>query len=664
MPEVKVIEFFKEKKLLGGIPLREDARSYHVLAEDGRHHKVAFDKVVMSTKAHVDSLTEESVLLPAIRSIIARREEIRREISLKDLWDLLQGDPLPRSPAEMAEIYFGGGLSDDDLSAMNRALLDNRVWFERRKDDYVPRAEDEVERTLHRIRVEEERARSREEFARYARSLYDGHDPAKPENAARLEEILRSYVLLEKESPTSREAEEILKTAGLSTTDAPFALLVRMKVFSPDENLLLNKIGLPREFPGNVSAEAEDLALRIMTDFEIFSAGRKDLRDLECFTIDSEATTEVDDALSLTVDEGRFIVGIHIADPTALINPESLLEEEIRRRSTAVYMPDLKIPMIPAVLGAGACSLSKGEERLALSIMVELDRDGNVLDSCLEDSVIVVKDRLTYEESLKLIEERHDMRMMYELATVLQRRRIDAGAAVLPFLRLDVCIDETGEVIIEPEDPTRPSQVLVSEMMILANAQAGDLCHRKSVPAIYRCQPSINEGAAVPGSYDPVALFNLRRHIRRASFSLEPCRHHGLGIDHYIQITSPIRRYLDFILHRQLRHFARTGAPFYTAEDLKGLLLMSEAVLDQVELLERDRRNYWVLKYLERRMGRKLSGTVLATSFDRAVVVLDECLLETEIPLAAGSTLVPGQSVQLRLDRVWPRDGVVRLSLA
>ena len=214
---------------------------------------------------------------------------------------------------------------------------------------------------------------------------------------------------------------------------------MRTRFWDSDENLLLHKFHVPRHFPTDVLAEA---AARVHDD-AWRSGPRVDLTHLHAVTIDDEHTVETDDGLSLEKTESGWRVGIHIADPAEFVPIGSILDREALHRGTSVYLPDLKIPMLPPELGTQVCSLTCDVERPALSMLADLDEAGNLVGSQIVESIIRVRERLTYDQVDRWLEsgEREDLRTLHELATRRSQLRLQAGALFIPFPSVELYVD-------------------------------------------------------------------------------------------------------------------------------------------------------------------------------------------------------------------------------
>ncbi len=663
-----LVEYLQGKRLACAICLKRDNKDVlYLLTEDNREDKVAASKVVFHQPTTLSGEPAREQALSFLQTASRRRQEVAAEVPLDELYELLSEDAADSYELkELAELYFGASYQPEDLSGLYRALEADRIYFTRKGDRYQLRPRAQVEDILTRLRVEAEKEQNREQISGWLKKLWQRPEGSEPtgypadfeEAARRYFTWIREVALFGTEASRFKEVQTLLKQAGISGKDAAFRLMLKAGHWSSDENLLLHKNRVSIDF----ASEMLELARSRSEDpAPLHDTARLDLRHLETFTIDDAETTEIDDALTLErLEHGGYRVGIHIADASAYVQPGSELDLLARDRGTAIYLPDLKVRMLPSPLSEHACSLMAGHDRPAFSFLAEFDASLKLVGKSMHPSLVRVRHRLTYQQAEAQLSAGADWQPMMAIAESLRAEREAGGAITVGFPRLNVrCVQ--GEVEIERESPSAPGQVLVSEMMILANRLAGEFLAERDVPAIYRSQPAPEQALNPEDFRDPVALFRLRRFLRKGEMGLDPARHAGLGLDAYLQVTSPIRRYGDLVLQRQLKA-AVQGQTLYSREQMQEVLAQIQRTSETAEMLERDRRNYWVLRYLEARRGHELDALVLQNGPDRNLVQITEVLWETDCPHLPGRPFAAGERLFVRLELVWPREGVVRVS--
>lgn len=380
-----------------------------------------------------------------------------------------------------------------------------------------------------------------------------------------------------------------------------------ISVLGSEENLkscvegIIIENGIKQEFDKETVAESEKIPNKIN---EEQTRGREDLRDMLIFTIDGNDARDFDDAVSLTLTEnGNYYLGVHIADVSEYVTDGSALENEAYERGTSVYLADRVIPMLPERLSNGICSLNPKEDRLTLSVFMEITGDGNVVNHRLCKSVIRSKERMTYNNVNSILEENDPklsekynymlptLKLMEGLAQILRSKREKRGAIQFDFPESKITVDENGE----PTDISREvrgvSNKMIEEFMIAANETVAEYAFWSEIPFIYRNHEapslekiiSFNEfimsfGLSLKGKIDrdnPIHPKTLQgildavkdtpeeriisstmlQSLMKAKYSEENLGHFGLAAKYYCHFTSPIRRYPDLAVHRLLKDF-------------------------------------------------------------------------------------------------------------
>jgi exoribonuclease-2 len=428
------------------------------------------------------------------------------------------------------------------------------------------------------------------------------------------------------------------------------------RIDDDDVNLQVLRFGLRTRFPDDVLAHAEEAAQRGFDD-----QGREDLTHLEVFSIDGPRTREIDDALSLVRTGDGFRLGVHIADPGAFVRPDDPVDREALARGLTHYHPELRLPMLPPVLGEDAASLVAGQPRPALSFVIDLDPTAGVRDVRIVRSVVRTRARLDYESVDRTIElgdgpHAETLVELVRLGALRERRRIEQGAVSIHAPEVDVHVEDDGEIRLERIDAESASRRAVTEAMILAGEAAARACREAGLPSIYRRQAGPDRPLELPadGVRGPVEVRRARRSLNRGTVSSQPGLHHGLGAEAYIQITSPLRRFQDLAMQRQLAaHLAGLSSP-YDAEAMQRIAATTDRADRDARRAERGAEEYWRLRYLERRTGEQVEAIVVDTE-PRTVIQLLETLHEQPMPALTG--VEAGISVALGIERVNPRAG-------
>ena len=415
---------------------------------------------------------------------------------------------------------------------------------------------------------------------------------------------------------------------------------------------------IPYEFPERVINQANKCPDQI-SEADIY--GRKDLRDVTMVTIDGEDAKDLDDAVSLHIDdEGLYHLGVHIADVSNYVQESSALDREALKRGTSVYLVDRVIPMLPHRLSNGICSLNHGEDRLALSCLMTIDKNGGVLDHEICETVINVNERMSYTDVAKILEDEDPetiekykdlvpmFREMAELSSILREKREKKGAIDFDFPEAKVIVDQEGNPIdIVPHERNTATK-LIEDFMLAANQTVAEHFFFMESPFVYRVheQPDPekiatlstfvshlghhirikNDGEVRPkelqkllkgieGSKEEAVISRMTlRSMMQAKYSTECTGHFGLAFDYYCHFTSPIRRYPDLQIHRIIKDHLRGRMNerkiSHYEEILEEVAKHSSETERRAEEAERETDKLKKAQYMENHIGEKFEGIV------------------------------------------------------
>ena len=421
--------------------------------------------------------------------------------------------------------------------------------------------------------------------------------------------------------------------------------------------------GLPEEFPKKVLEEAQKVAVPIPQE-EIDR--RLDIRDLNIFTIDGEDAKDLDDAISIErLSNGNFKLGVHIADVTHYVHEKSKLDKEALKRATSVYLVDTVIPMLPKTLSNGVCSLNPHEDKLTLSVFMEIDRKGNVKQYDIKETIINSKARMTYTEVSDILENddeelkakyshvAEDFKTAEVLARILMDRRSKRGAIDFDFPEAKIILTPEGKVSDIKEYERRISNRIIEEFMLITNETVAEHYFWLNIPFVYRIHetPSPEKmqelgkfvstfGYTIKGDLEevhPKALQSIiseikgkreeeaistimLRSLKQARYSPECSGHFGLAAQYYSHFTSPIRRYPDLQIHRIMKEHLNNKINKKRQEQLVNIVDYASTQSSEREraadLAERDVKDYYKAVYMEDKVGEEFDGVVSSvTSF-------------------------------------------------
>jgi exoribonuclease II len=657
----QVVEFIEDRKFIVGVCIQSKGERINALTHEGREVNLNTSRIIHISSEHLSLTEPRSGLLENLQTHDSLRNKLKQNINLQELWDLVQGDEESFDVFFLADIIFGNHTASDHEAALLRAILENKIYFRYHQGRISVCDSEKVERLLAQRQQEERRDQELEEAANWLKATWLGEEAGSLEDKHFIIESLKQVSLGDTTRPLFKYGKELLERAGLDGDGKAFDILVRFGVWHPDQNLDLLRQEIPTEYPPGVYQDAERAMAQNMLDLHKFK--RLDLTDENIITIDGMATRDFDDALSLVKTSFGYRLGIHIADVSTYISKETPMDRHARLLGTSVYLPDDRISMFPQGIADNLCSLREGEKRLALSLLVDLNAEGKTLNFSFYPSVIRVNKRLTYQEVDLLGGKGPVVEDLAKLSSVLLRNRMENGALVQPPYEIAVWVDSSGEVFVRKIERDSVSRTIVAESMVLANTLAARTLKEKGIPCLFRSQEEPTDRLKGDFDNDPYLLYRQRTLLKRIVIDTEPLAHSGLGVDVYTHMTSPIRRYMDLVIQRQLLAMLDDQFQPYTSEELKALALEIEPALKRVNLVRQRRQRYWLIRYFEHMIGEKTQAVVLKRFPKYCRISLTDYLLECSLQKQGNISLIPGDHILVRFEKAKARDDVLKVSL-
>ena len=659
-------------RMSGGITIARvvdvDASRVRVAIPRKKEARLPTERIIFATQIFAEDDEE-------VANFRRKSEEIADTVDIAELWEVVSDDQTALPFNDLSELYWGVDAAAVQQVALLLCLDKDTLYFEDGKAGYTPRAPTAVEETLARRRRQ---AQQSEEADDLLACLERGElPPTLTSHQQMLIDSIRVFAAFGDDDTRSALVKALLNKMERKTGNLQrlaFDVLVSCGEFAEDEPLELVRDDIVEAFSDEALAAAESVSDTQLLD----DANRIDLTALPTVTIDDADTQDRDDALSLerlNVEDGgaeRFRLGVHITDAGALIPQDSVLDEEANRRMATLYIPDRKIPMLPTVVSHDKGSLEAGKRRAALSLLADISPDGEILRYEVKPSVIVSDAALSYDDADAAISDAgepcHDLLAnLHTLTEALKRQRESAGAVNIDRSEMLIKVESSNDVQVKVVERTSPARQMVAECMVLCNSLLASFCRNNEIPAAYRSQsaPDLSDlGAGLPsgveiGEDGPLRQFLMMRRFAPADTRTAPAPHGGLGVSAYIQATSPLRRYPDMVMQRQITHYLSACEPLYSVEDITSVAGRADMQIRAMGKLEDERRRYWLLKFFKLRMEKapddeeaSLFKAVVLENQPRRSAMLELADYPFRVRARLPEAILPGATVSLGLHSV------------
>ena len=420
---------------------------------------------------------------------------------------------------------------------------------------------------------------------------------------------------------------------------------------------IVKSFGIPSEFPEKVMKQAQRVPDHVL---DADRDGRLDLRHLQTVTIDGEDAKDLDDAISLTKEGDIYHLGVHIADVSNYVQYNSALDREALKRGTSVYLADRVVPMLPERLSNGICSLNQGEDRLALSCLMDINEKGKVVSHQIAETVINVNERMCYTDVKNILEDTDEEAkkryealipmffMMKELSGILRNSRHHRGSIDFDFPESKIILNAAGKAIdVKPYEANVATKI-IEDFMLMANETVAEECCRDDMPFVYRTHETPdpekveslltllhNQGVPVQKHGQEITPKEIQtilesieglpnepqisrltlRTMKQAKYTTECSGHFGLAAKYYCHFTSPIRRYPDLQIHRIIKdklrgRLEREGKTEHYKEILEDVARQSSVCERRADEAERESDKLKKAEYMSYHIGEEFEGII------------------------------------------------------
>ncbi|HDY83026.1 MAG TPA: RNB domain-containing ribonuclease [Halieaceae bacterium] len=529
------------------------------------------------------------------------------EGNVEEAWELLQGEET--GLAEVAELVYGEYTPASAWQTWQ--LLKDGLYFEGSIGKLRARRAEAVEKErAERVRKET----LEQEWAAFLQRVKQGQ--LEEQDFSRLGEVER--VALGKTAKS-----RVLSALNVAETpEGAHSFLLRCGYWPAHFN--------PWPLRQGAAVDSTELPVPPLAD-----EPRRDLTHLQSWAIDDEGNTDPDDAISLDGDR----IWVHVADVAALVRPDSHLDLAARARSANLYLPEKMVQMLPPVV-TDKLGLGLQEESVALSFGFRLNEDAEVTDIEITPSRIRVT-RISYEDAEQRLQD-EAFRDLHTITETYRAARLARNAAEINLPEVSVRVVD-DEVVIRPL-PRLASRQMVTDAMLMAGEAAARFAVQHDIAIPYAVQP---EPAEIRQPQSLSEAYAYRRLFKPSNASLSAGRHFGLGLDYYARATSPLRRYVDLVVHQQLRAFV-TGKTPLDKERVGESIAQASAVTGVIRRSERLSNLHWKLIYLKEHKDWQGEAVIMALEERKAVVMIPKLAMESRIRRSDNMELDQHISLQLQ----------------
>jgi len=579
--------------------LREHGGQLELELSNKSRVQLPYERVLLSLGSNIEVPENLKALNKDLGSLA-------NKFNLQETWEKLKDGARQLSVEQIAHTYFGHLPSSRELIAIVMHLETSCIYFDRNDSFYCPAYPMQIEKTLADIKSLKGKKQALQSLVK---SLQERKlpEPLTLEHENLLKHV-REFAIHGSSYPGCKAALDVLRIIEKGSKNKQkkaWELLVSVNLASKDEPIELEREGIPVDFCIDTVSQAESIQF---SNFD--KEDRRDLTNIFTITVDNKHTKDRDDAISIEIQEPDVVLlGVHITDVASIIPKDSPIDLEAASRNTSIYMPDLTINMLPDTLSEGVLSLSENETSPALTIMSKFV-SGHLESWDIFTSYIKPDKVMTYEQVDRVLLSPGEayyveLTAFQDITKSLRSLRRESGAVLLNRPSLNITVIPDNPVLIEVEPTDTPGRLAVAEAMVLANSLLAKLCTQTNLPTIYRAQGKADVEAYetfLPNSSDILGQYELMRKLPPAYMTTVNSGHSGIGVEHYVQMTAPIRRFCDLVMQRQVSHMLKYGSNLYSTAELKSIVQCSVTKLKRASSIANGRNRYWFLKWLENQL--------------------------------------------------------------
>lgn len=652
----ELIAYRKRREPALGAVLSAHPDKLSILSEDGKRYSVEPKKVVLVTGITIPETLTDSEKKLEMRRWRRDLEEKKGSVDVETLWQCVVEEQETVSFEEILELYSGA----EQISLEQRLLLfwavdKNTVYLARGENGYLVRSREDVSKTLRALELRKEREQKAQAAVSWVHSVISGGvPPVVNEDHSEFLKLIERYVIDLDGYERAKEAKDFLYEAGLKDIESATEFLIKTGFWKKDDDPESKKIAFNFRHSQRALEEVEAI-FNVPESF----ADLTDRTDLEVFSIDSETTQDIDDAISFETDGDRITLGVHISNVAHVVSRGSFLDQGCLERAETVYFPEGRVDMFPRDLVSRKLSLTAGDLRPAFSLFATFKKeDFTLIDYCFETTVIRVSKNLTYAEATEIFHGTQWGESLTALACSLRGERVNKGAFIVQLPELKIKVGDQDGISVSKDYMDSPAHNVVSECMILMNRLCGDFFDKNAIPALFRSQTREIDPEA--GELDPAdVLFPVKvaKHLKPSFVAFVPEVHKSLGVSRYVQMTSPIRRYTDLLMQRQLISWLEEQKICYSESELEDMNTRVSLATREIKNAQRGRHRYWLIRYLLEKGIKGATGYVSSKGYNGFNVYIPEFLIELTLSNSGGRAFDIGSELSLS---IWGTDPLRR----
>ncbi|MBQ3643940.1 MAG: RNB domain-containing ribonuclease [Candidatus Riflebacteria bacterium] len=628
-----------------------------ILLTNGKETTISEKKILYASSRSLTTVSNKESCKQNLININNTRKELSEKIDLAEIRELLVEDPKFYELNEIAEFLYDSN-DFDSIAALLRKLCEDKIYFKNKNNTFQPVSEEALQQSLEQLKKKELQEKEETQLVDSLKNLMN--NGILDDSLKNYLQDLKDFVAIGEEAGISKRFSNALSKASINNNRKVFQALVKAGILKEDENLDLIKYRTPIGFSDEQKKEAENLC-----NIDIRSLNRVDLTALKTWAIDSPGSKDRDDAFSFEKNDDGYTLWVHIADPSEIVKPNSLLDKEASRRGSSIYMPDLRINMFPESISEEFLSLDEGRERIALSFKLEFSSEIEFKNLSINKSIIKLEKATDYTSANKMLEADEWLNSAYLFSEKLKAERVKNGAVLLPRqAELEIKVVDDN-IIIEHENRDELTAGMIAEFMIWVNHAVAVWFHNNGIPALFRVQEGDSE-FDIPkcDSFDPIIFWNSLKLMRKTLVGAEFGKHFSLGVIGYTQISSPLRRYSDLLLHRQIKAFLEQQ-PVMTQEELDKRVMISDIAVDHAEDTMKDRERYYILKYLKQQQKNSeviFDGVVVDTGLTEVNFYVD-FLCSFRHCRKPNFDVAPGMKIKVKVNQIDLFDNIIRFDI-